>query len=148
MTTALPVELATKLPPLSSADELSAADAQFLETLGKRVRELREQRGMTRKLLARGANVSERYLGQLESGDGNISIILLRHIASALTIPLSALLPTEQGCVDRRQRIALIGLRGAGKSSLGFRLSGINLPATRSPHPFWEISFSPAGRGS
>src|SRR5882724_6929121 len=77
------------------ADELSAADSQFLSTFGKRVRELRERRGMTRKLLAREANVSERYLGQLESGDGNVSIILLRRIASALNLTISDVLTPE-----------------------------------------------------
>ena len=104
-------------------DALSAADAQFLSVLGKRVRELREQRGLTRKTLARMANVSERYLGQLESGDGNVSIILLRHIASALAIALSDLLALAQQEPVRRQRIALIGLRGAGKTTLGRMLA-------------------------
>lgn len=123
MVTALPVESAMKLSSVLPADELSASDAQFLAALGKRVRELREQHGMTRKHLARAANVSERYLGQLESGEGNISIILLRHIASALTTPLSALLSMEDGNAGRRRRIALIGLRGAGKTSLGALLA-------------------------
>lgn len=104
-------------------NEVTAADAQFLIALGKHVRGLREQRGMTRKLLANKAHVSERYLGQLEAGEGNISIILLRHIAAAFTLPLSKLLPEEQEYVDGRQRIALIGLRGAGKTSLGTRLA-------------------------
>jgi len=113
----------SKLSSPSQSDEMSAADTQFLTALGKRVRELREQRGMTRKILAREAAVSERYLGQLESGEGNISIILLRHIAAAFTLPLSLLLPHEQEHEDRRRRIALIGLRGAGKTSLGARLA-------------------------
>lgn len=145
------------------ADELSAADTQFLSTFGKRVRELREQRGMTRKLLAREANVSERYLGQLESGEGNVSIILLRRIASALKVTLGEILIREQGDsaeqrlihrflqrvpaprleevlfrlmrefgyeeAARRQRIALIGLRGAGKTTLGGMLAkNLHLP--------------------
>ena len=80
----------TSAPP--SPDELSAADNQFLSAFGKRVRELRERRGLTRKLLAREANVSERYLGQLESGDGNVSIILLRRIASALDVTIGDIL--------------------------------------------------------
>src|SRR4051794_27123145 len=79
----------------SGADELSAADSQFLTAFGKRVRELRERRGLTRKLLARAANVSERYLGQLESGDGNVSLILLRRIASALNVTLGDILTPE-----------------------------------------------------
>ena len=49
----------------------------FLLFLGKRVRELRNRRGMTRKMMAREADVSERHLAQLEAGEGNISIVLV-----------------------------------------------------------------------
>jgi len=108
----------------SSVDALSAADAEFLHTLGKQLRTLRKQRGLTRKLLAHAAEVSERYLGQLESGEGNVSIILLRRIASALNVTLGHLLPLEGQESIRRQRIALIGLRGAGKTALGQKLAG------------------------
>ena len=132
------------------------------------MRETRARRGMTRKMLARDSGVSERYLAQLETGQGNISILLLRQIASALDIPLEALvlqgpeppvdlvhtteflrrLPAAEladarrllvqhfGGVDleaRRGRIALIGLRGAGKSTLGAML------ADRLEVPFLEL---------
>ncbi|HKS87191.1 MAG TPA: helix-turn-helix domain-containing protein, partial [Pseudolabrys sp.] len=56
----------------------------YLRRLGERVRRLRNQRGMTRKALARHAKVSERYLAQLEAGLGNGSIVLLRRIARAI----------------------------------------------------------------
>src|SRR5215472_12417052 len=69
----------------------AAADAYFLKRLGDRVREARARRGMTRKILARDSGVSERYLAQLETGRGNISILLLRDIAQALDIPVEAL---------------------------------------------------------
>ena len=59
--------------------------------LGERVRETRARRGMTRKILARDSGVSERYLAQLETGQGNVSILLLRQIAQALDTPLQAL---------------------------------------------------------
>ena len=117
------IDPGSQLPSASQSNAMSVADAQFLTALGKRVRELREHRGMSRKTLAREANVSERYLGQLESGEGNISIILLRHIATAFTLPLSNILPQEQERKNSHLRIALIGLRGAGKTSLGVRLA-------------------------
>ena len=136
----------------------AACDSGYLRMLGDRVREARAGRGMTRKILARDSGVSERYLAQLESGQGNVSILLLRDIAKALDIPLEVLLldgpgppvdlvhmteflrrlpPAELaqarqllvqhfGGVDqaaRRDRIALIGLRGAGKSTLGAKLA-------------------------
>jgi XRE family transcriptional regulator, aerobic/anaerobic benzoate catabolism transcriptional regulator len=132
--------------------------AAYLRLLGDRIRDARARRGMTRRILARDSKVSERYLAQLESGQGNISIVLLRQIAYAMGLPvadlvreepdrpveltlliqtLSRLQPQELsqarklltdtfGAVvesARRQRIALIGLRGAGKSTLGERLA-------------------------
>jgi len=70
----------------------AAYDSGFLRMLGDRVREARASRGMTRKILARDSGVSERYLAQLESGQGNVSILLLRDITKALDIPLEVLL--------------------------------------------------------
>jgi XRE family aerobic/anaerobic benzoate catabolism transcriptional regulator len=157
----MPEELATQ--PAGSA-----AESSFLKLLGDRVREARARRGMTRKLLARDSGVSERYLAQLETGQGNISILLLRDIARALDLPVEALvldgpeppidlvhtteflrrlrpediaeartlLLQHFSAVDvaaRRRRIALIGLRGAGKSTLGAYL------AERLEAPFLEL---------
>jgi XRE family aerobic/anaerobic benzoate catabolism transcriptional regulator len=129
----------------------------FLLFLGKRVRQVRSRRGMTRKMVARDADVSERHLAQLETGEGNVSIVLLRRIAAALSVTLVDLFapevqePVEKLVIQRflervpahrledvvsrlkrdfggeenarRSRIALIGLRGAGKSTLGSRLA-------------------------
>jgi XRE family transcriptional regulator, aerobic/anaerobic benzoate catabolism transcriptional regulator len=127
---------------------------RYLNRLGERVRRLRNQRGMTRKALAQHADVSERYLAQLESGDGNVSIVLLRRIAHAIGVqlpqlvseasdpPLDAVLFTQfidrlpppaikeardlvmrhfgaASTSARRSRVALIGLRGGGKSTVG-----------------------------
>src|SRR5271156_474119 len=63
----------------------AGTEGGFLVFLGKRVRELRNRRGLTRKMLAREADVSERHLAQLEAGGGNVSIVLLRRIAGALS---------------------------------------------------------------
>jgi XRE family aerobic/anaerobic benzoate catabolism transcriptional regulator len=130
----------------------------YLRLLGERVRVLRNQRGMTRKALAQHAKVSERYLAQLEAGQGNISIVLLRRIARAIGLPVTQLvhdgteppldlvlltqflerLPKDRlgearrlvtehfsspSTDVRRKRIALIGLRGGGKSTLGALLA-------------------------
>jgi XRE family aerobic/anaerobic benzoate catabolism transcriptional regulator len=123
---------------------------------------------MTRKQLARDSGVSERYLAQIEGGKGNISVLVLRLLATALNLPVDVLLfeglepPVELvhtveflrrlspdnlklahqmllhqfGGVDpaaRHGRIALIGLRGAGKSTLGAAL------AERLQMPFLEL---------
>ncbi len=135
----------------------SIPDGDFLLFLGKRVRHIRNLRGMTRKAVARESDVSERHLAQIETGEGNVSIVLLRRIAAALHVSLVELFapevdePSERQMIQRflerlpnhrledvvfrlmrdfspgekvrRKRIALIGLRGAGKSTLGSRLA-------------------------
>lgn len=112
---------------------------------------------MSRRLLAHHAGISERYLTQLESGKGNVSIVLLRHIATALGVPLPRLVEDEPPSPEltlarqflsrlsraqlqeayaeltsrfaaaadgaREHRIALVGLRGAGKTTLGAALA-------------------------
>jgi XRE family aerobic/anaerobic benzoate catabolism transcriptional regulator len=116
----------------------------FLLELGQRVRSLRSIRGMTRKQLGLLARVSERHLANLESGAGNISILILLDIARALGVPVmqlfeAPLLPAPTPPViaptlqtktpafslgkQQAKRIALIGLRGAGKSTLGEALA-------------------------
>ena len=135
-----------------------SGEAEYLRLLGERIRAARARRGMTRKILARDSGVSERYLAQLETGHGNISIILLRQVAQAMGLPLADLVregpdhPVEFSLLvqslarlepkqlaqarklmaesfgasmerERRQRVALIGLRGAGKSTLGAKLA-------------------------
>lgn len=148
--------VSSKAPPRKPPRESDA----YLHRLGERVRMLRNQRGMSRKVLARQAKVSERYIAQLESGLGNCSIVLLRRIARAIGMPVTQLVhdgsdppldlvlltqflerlsPAELaearrllgdrfravGADDpaRRRRIALIGLRGGGKSTLGMLLA-------------------------
>ncbi len=61
-------------------------ETDFLEQLGQRVRTMRALRGMSRKVLARVSGISERYIAQLESGKGNVSIVLLRRVAGALSL--------------------------------------------------------------
>lgn len=142
----------------ASAPRPELDEQAYLQQLGGRVREARGRLGLSRKSLAVRSAVSERYLAQLESGQGNISVLLLRQVARALDISLNELLRDEQehpieltlllqyleklspkklmqarniltsafGDQDplaRRNRIALIGLRGAGKSTLGKRLA-------------------------
>ena len=105
--------------PLTSAQQETA----YLIQLGDRVRAWRNAQGMTRKALSAASGVSERYLAQLESGQGNISVLLLRKVAQAMHVSVESLVREgADGGVERR-RIALLGLRGAGKSTLGAKLA-------------------------
>src|SRR6188474_3497834 len=72
----------------------------FLEQLGQRVRTMRALRGMSRKVLAKVSGISERYIAQLESGKGNVSIVLLRRLAHAMGAPLEDLIPDSGGSAE------------------------------------------------
>jgi XRE family aerobic/anaerobic benzoate catabolism transcriptional regulator len=131
----------------------------FVAAVGRLVRLSRAKRGITRRQLAQASGASERYLAQIEGGQGNPSVIILASIARALDVPIIELLPRSNGhtaamahildvlgrvpvaelpaltalierragedaAIDRGRRIALVGLRGAGKSTLGRRLAG------------------------
>ena len=98
----------------------------YLARLGERVRAWRTEHGMSRKTLALASGVSERYLAQLEAGEGNISVLLLRKVARAMGVAVERL-AREEETVEKP--LALIGLRGAGKSTLGAKLAAsLNLP--------------------
>ena len=102
------------------------SETAYLSLLGDRVRAWRNEHGMTRKALSAACGVSERYLAQLEAGEGNISVLLLRKVARAMGVPVETLVREEEA---PQKSIALLGLRGAGKSTLGARLAGfLKLP--------------------
>src|SRR5688500_2735085 len=104
--------------PLTS----EAQEQVYLARLGERVRAWRSEHGVTRKALAQSSGVSERYLAQLEAGQGNISVLLLRKVARAMGVKAEVLIRGEDAA-PRKERIGLIGLRGAGKSTLGEKLA-------------------------
>jgi XRE family aerobic/anaerobic benzoate catabolism transcriptional regulator len=150
-------------PPAKGSEKRPAQEERadhdaFVAAVGRLVRQSRAKLGMTRRQLAEGSGASERYLAQIESGQGNPSVIILRAIAHALDVPIIELLPRTNGrtaamshildvlarlppselpaiaelierraardvASDRARRIALVGLRGAGKSTLGRSLA-------------------------
>jgi XRE family aerobic/anaerobic benzoate catabolism transcriptional regulator len=89
----------------------------FLATVGAAVRAQRERKGWSRRELAATSGVSERFLAQLETGDGNISLRRFAEVAGALgTTPAALLAPHGE---PEAKPIALLGVRGAGKSTVG-----------------------------
>src|SRR3954467_6803121 len=102
--------------PLSQQQQEHA----YLARLGERVRAWRGEQRMTRKQLAAASGVSERYLAQLEAGQGNMSVLLLRKVARAMSVGVERLVREDDG---QQKPVALLGLRGAGKSTLGAKLA-------------------------
>lgn len=131
-----------------SLTEIDQQIADLQARVGQRIRIAREGQGIPRRVLSETSGVSQRYLAQLETGEGNISIALLLRVAGALGLTLEQvvsdqvadapdvaglfnraspemqqqvldLLKTVSGPAERAGRIALIGLRGAGKTTLG-----------------------------
>src|SRR5262245_25648119 len=89
----------------------------FLARLGGHLRALRQEAGLSLAELARRAGVSRRYLTEAEAGRANPSVALLVRLAQELGRSPAALL--EVAVEGTRERIALLGLRGAGKSTVG-----------------------------
>lgn len=95
----------------------------LLQAVGSRLRRLRLERGLTQRELAARADLSQRFLAQVEAGRGNIALTRLATLARALDTPLEVFvsdLPADR--VDCGV-IALLGLRGAGKRTLGRELA-------------------------
>jgi XRE family aerobic/anaerobic benzoate catabolism transcriptional regulator len=100
----------------------SAYVDRYLEVVGAAVRGHRERLGWSRRELATQSGVSERFLAQLETGDGNISLRRFADVARALgTAPSALLAPAD--APSGITPIALLGVRGAGKSSVGSALA-------------------------
>ncbi|MDE2373536.1 MAG: helix-turn-helix domain-containing protein, partial [Hyphomicrobiales bacterium] len=95
-------------PPQAAAAPALLSAAAFLAAIGREVRRHRAKRGMTRRQLAQASETSERYLAQIESGAGNPSASVLRAVAQALDLPISALLP-ETGA-RTTERVAILEL--------------------------------------
>ena len=135
----MPVRRASREPAARARTRAGAAPGRgraaapeparrLLARVGEAVRSVRGARGLTRRAVAVRSGVSERFLAQIESGIGNVSLLRLADVAAALEVPLVSLLagrdaPSDPEPVSPPPRIALVGLRGAGKSTIGRRLA-------------------------
>jgi len=162
--------MATARKPRISGKSQGQGPNPFLTALGQRVRTLRDRSGITRKALSNATSVSERHLANLEYGEGNVSVLILDQVASALhcsaaelmgdfttisaewlmirsllenrdeqtlhkaRLAIEQVLGTPATDTSNNARIALTGLRGAGKSTLGQML------ADELDFPFVELS--------
>ncbi|MEZ4224646.1 MAG: shikimate kinase [Polyangiaceae bacterium] len=99
------------------------ARENLLSALGKALKSLRSERELTLAALAERAGLSARFLAQVEAGQGNISVSRLVDLAHALGTTAAELLAGAEEMPDRHRTVALLGLRGAGKSTVGPRLA-------------------------
>lgn len=107
-------------------------DAALLAAIGRAVKTERERHGWTRAELAERSELSVRFLGQVEAGSGNIAVTRLARLARALDRSPADLLASASPA-ERRPVVALVGLRGAGKSTLG-RLAADRLGLSFAEH--------------
>ncbi len=139
---------------LTTHSETRDSGTSLMGRVGRRLRAARAARGMTRRALAKDADVSERYLAEIENGKANLSLQVLCRVADAMGLDPLVLLQSEEeplhpalagylGTLNAEQQVeglevlrrhfgpeaqpsvgvALIGLRGAGKSTLGALLA-------------------------
>ena len=109
----------------------------ILKRLGAQIRALREQQGLSVEQLAKRSQLSIRLITELQAGRANISLLRLLRVAEALGQSAGALLTAaEEESQERNKQpnkqpmiIALLGVRGAGKSTIGARLAAdLKLP--------------------
>lgn len=165
-------------PTSKPAEHLDESSQQLIRLVGDRIRVFRTRKKFSRRQLSELSGVSQRYLAQLEGGEGNISVGLLKRLAITLNVPIEALVTEDdlsadelanlltlyrQSNLDTRaralqqlnpvgtrekkaQRICLVGLRGAGKSTLGQRLSeDLKLPFIELNKEIERIASVPVG---
>ncbi|MCP4316144.1 MAG: helix-turn-helix transcriptional regulator [Hyphomicrobiales bacterium] len=157
---------------------VDTSGSALIVRVGERVRKARERKGIPRRVLSEMSGVSPRYLAQLETGEGNISIGLLQRVAVALDHRIEWLIGEEDPWTSkalrvadlfrsatsdvqdqvletlspesaeslRARRICLIGLRGAGKSTLGDRVgSALSIPFVELNRDIEEQAGMPVG---
>lgn len=93
----------------------------LLQTLGQRLRARRKELQYSQAKVAKKSGVSLRFLADVEMGRSNISILRLAEVCAALQIPLAELLRGLGS--NGAQMLALVGMRGAGKSTVGRALA-------------------------
>lgn len=112
----------------------------LLRALGERLRHLREERGLTLEALATRSGLSVRFVSEVLAGRANISVTRLARIAAALGSAGGTVLADAERLAGAASPaspvVALLGLRGAGKTAIGGRLGA------RLGVPFLELDRS------
>jgi len=65
---------------------------EILIKFGEKIREERHKKGLSQEELASKANVHRTYIGMIERGEKNITLVNIKKVARALDIPINQLL--------------------------------------------------------
>lgn len=68
-------------------------DQEILKKFGERVRKLRKEKGMSQEQLADAAGIERSYMGTIERGERNPTLLKVHNIAKALKVSAGQLLP-------------------------------------------------------
>jgi XRE family transcriptional regulator, aerobic/anaerobic benzoate catabolism transcriptional regulator len=106
------------LPPTTPQAPQAEASA-LLRRVGAAIRARRLALGATAEETAKRAGLSRRFLAMVEAGSGNISLLNLAALCRSLGLDLAATIAEGTRGASAPKVVALLGLRGAGKSTLG-----------------------------
>lgn len=149
---------------------------ELLHRIGARARHRRGELGLSIKALAERAGMSPRFISDVEAGRGNIAVSRLDNLADALELPVVSLLQPLAGggarqsidellvgCTEDelarllsvlevargkrvRKVVALLGVRGAGKSTVGAAAAEkLGLPFVELAREIEELAGMPLG---
>lgn len=133
-------------------DDRDQKYAALLENLAQEIQKARREGGTSRRRLAADSGLSERFIADVEKGNANPSLRSMFELGHALALDVPSMLsrqtlvtprlgrllaeldPTEQAAIAdlleaRRaakkpgRRITLLGMRGAGKTTVGHQLA-------------------------
>lgn len=101
----------------------SKKDTRLLSVLGSQVRQARTAARLTLQNLSEQSGLSPRFLSDVEAGRANISILNLAELSRVLQVPLVELITPLSEAKSTPKVVSLLGLRGAGKSTVGTALA-------------------------
>ena len=80
------------MPSRQARHPLPASQEAALQLLGTTIRQHRQQRRLSQQALATVTGLDASYIGEIEQGHRNVTVLSLLRIAKALDLPLSRLL--------------------------------------------------------
>lgn len=90
------------------------------KVFGERVRELREKIGLTQEQLAERADLHPNYVGEIERGNKNASLVIIKKIADGLRVELNTLFDGERKELSLHKTQIHVLLKQCSEEELAF----------------------------